>query len=88
MSAHWLRGLLLLCVIASAIWVVQVKHENRELVNELEQLRGEREQLRVEWSQLQLEEATRAGHGRIEEVARDKLDMAEPRRYVIVERRP
>ena len=86
MSSRPVQILLLVLMIGSALAVVEVKHENRSLVSELETLRSEHEQLRVEWSQLQLEEATQASHGRIEEAARGKLGMAEPQRYVIVER--
>lgn len=86
MNLRAVQLLLALLVLGSALAVVQVKHENRRLVSEIERLREERERLRVEWSQLQLEEATLASHGRIEAAARAELGMAEPRRYLIVER--
>lgn len=70
---------LVFAVVGSAVIVVKTKHENRELVHELEQLRAEKAQLETEWAQLQLEEATLAHHGRVEQIAREKLKMTEPR---------
>jgi cell division protein FtsL len=88
------RGSLLLpillgfAVMVSALAVVRTKHENRALVSERDELRKERQRLEMEWSQLQLEEATLAHHGRVEKIAREQLDMTEPRDYVIVEATP
>lgn len=83
------RDLLVTCglaavVLGSALLVVETKHENRTLVHELEQLRQEKARLDTEWAQLQLEEATLATHGRVEQIARDKLGMTEPRDTQIV----
>jgi len=75
---------LALTVLGSALIVVETKHENRTLVHELEQLRLEKARLETEWAQLQLEEATLAHHGRVEQIARDKLGMTEPRDTQIV----
>lgn len=75
---------LALTVLGSALIVVQTKHENRTLVHELEQLRQAKARLETEWAQLQLEEATLAHHGRVEQIARDKLGMTEPRDTQIV----
>lgn len=69
---------LALSVVGSAVIVVQTKHENRTLVHQLEQLRAEKARLETEWAQLQLEEATLAHHGRVEQIAREKLRMTEP----------
>ncbi|MBI2384208.1 MAG: cell division protein FtsL [Gammaproteobacteria bacterium] len=80
--------LLALAVMASALLVVKTKHDNRRLTTELDQLRAERGRLDSEWAQLQLEEATLAHHGRVEQIARDKLDMAEPRDHRIVKQAP
>jgi cell division protein FtsL len=70
---------LVVAVVGSAIVVVKTKHENRTLVHQLEQLRAEKARLETEWAQLQLEEATLAHHGRVEQIAREKLRMTEPR---------
>ena len=79
MPRSWLTPVLLgLCVVISALVVVKTKHENRTLVHELEQMRAEKARLETEWAQLQLEEATLAHHGRVEQIAREKLSMTEP----------
>jgi cell division protein FtsL len=75
-------------VLVSAVLVVKSKHENRRLVTELNDLRTERDRLDTEWSQLQLEEATLANHGRVEQIAREKLSMTLPKDAVIVEAHP
>lgn len=74
-------------VLGSALIVVKTKHENRTLVHQLEQLRLEKARLETEWAQLQLEEATLAHHGRVEQIARDKLRMTEPQDTRIVRTR-
>jgi len=79
---------LVLCVVGSAVIVVQTKHENRTLVHQLEQLRAEKARLETEWAQLQLEEATLAHHGRVEQIAREKLRMTEPRDTRVVRAEP
>jgi cell division protein FtsL len=75
---------LALIVMGAALVVVKTKHENRTLVHQLEQLRLEKARLETEWAQLQLEEATLAHHGRVEQLARDKLHMTEPQDTQIV----
>ena len=75
---------LALVVMGSALIVVKTKHENRTLVHQLEELRLEKARLETEWAQLQLEEATLAHHGRVEQLARDKLRMTEPQDTRIV----
>ena len=81
----WMTPALLgLAVVVSAVIAVKTKHENRTLVYELEQLRAEKARLETEWAQLQLEEATLAHHGRVEQIARDKLRMSEPAEVQVV----
>lgn len=81
-------GALAAVVIGCALIVVETKHQNRTLVHELEQLRQEKARLDTEWAQLQLEEATLAHHGRIEQLARDKLRMTDPQETQIVKAPP
>lgn len=77
---------LLLGTLISAVGVVQAKHESRALMNELQQLRVEQDRLDSEWSQLQLEESAWANHGRIEQIARERLGMREPENYSVITR--
>lgn len=81
---QWFTVLLAGLVLVSALAVVKTKHENRTLVHQLDQLRAEKARLETEWAQLQIEEATLAHHGRVEQIARDKLGMTEPVETVIV----
>jgi cell division protein FtsL len=81
-----LLGGLLLAMLVSAVGVVQAKHESRALLNELQHLRVEQDRLDTEWSQLQLEESAWANHGRIEQIARERLGMREPENYSVITR--
>jgi cell division protein FtsL len=71
-------AVLFLAVIASALGVVYSKHHSRGLFMALQVEVDKRDQLNVEWGQLQLEQSTWATHGRIEEVARGRLQMTLP----------
>ena len=88
MSARLMVLLLLVAVVASAIGVIYVKHQNRKLFIELEQQRKQQDQLDVDWGRLQLEQSTWATHGRIEDIARRKLGMGLPNENEVVIVRP
>ncbi|HET6654976.1 MAG TPA: cell division protein FtsL [Gammaproteobacteria bacterium] len=75
-----INAALVLALVVSALAVVHTVYRNRTLFAELQQLRQQRDQLNVEWGQLQLEESTWATHARIQQVAREKLDMHMPRK--------
>ncbi len=70
--------LLAVAVIASAIAVVEVKHQNRSLFLTLESLRGDRDALNTEWSRLRLEQGALAMHSRVERIASDALSLRRP----------
>ena len=75
-------ALLLILVIATGwtgLKVVQAQHLSRQLFAERERLRVEADELTVTWGQLQVELATFADYGRVEKLARKKLDMRAPR---------
>lgn len=75
-------ALLLILVIATGwtgLKVVQAQHLSRQLFAEREKLRVEADELTVTWGQLQVELATFADYGRVEKLARKKLDMRAPR---------
>ena len=67
----------LVCVI-SAIAIVYTKHESRKLFIELEVLTEQRDELNIEWGQLTIEQSTWATHGRIEQVADERLSLHRP----------
>ena len=78
----------LLAVIASAMGVVYAKYSSRKLFRELEALRVQRDELDIEWGRLQLEIGTLASHGRVERLAREKLNMKLPQPEDVVVVKP
>ena len=67
----------LVCVVG-ALALIYTKHESRKLFVELEALTSERDQLNIEWGQLQIEQSTWATHARIEQVAKEELQLMRP----------
>ncbi|MBY5269057.1 cell division protein FtsL [Spiribacter salinus] len=65
-------------VVASAIAVVETKHQSRSLFVKLEALRSERDELNTDWSRLRLEQGALATHSRVERIARDDLSLRVP----------
>jgi cell division protein FtsL len=79
---------LLAAVLLSAFAVVYEKHESRKLFVELQALQKTQDRMDVDWDRLQLEQSTWATHGRIENIARTKLNMHIPAPNEIVIIRP
>jgi cell division protein FtsL len=71
-------GLLGLAIVLSATGVVYAKYASRINFAELESIRTKRDAVDVEWGRLQLEQSTWATHGRVEKIAREKLNMRIP----------
>lgn len=69
---------LALAVLASALAVVYSQHRSRALFIELQQLEATQAELDTEWGRLELEQSTWATQGRIERLAREKLNMRLP----------
>ena len=69
---------LFVALLASAIGLVYSKHQTRKLFVELQQLHKEVVSLNTEWGQLQLEQSAWSDHGRIEQIARERLEMVIP----------
>ena len=67
-----------IAIFATALQVVSTRYENRLLVVRLQDLKMQRDELEREWGQLLLEQGTWSTHGRIEELARTKLNMTIP----------
>jgi cell division protein FtsL len=88
MKNHLLITGLFLVVTASAMGVVYSKHMSRKLFVELQALNKEQDRMDVEWGRLQLEQSTWATHGRIETIARDKLNMHIPSTDKVIMIRP
>lgn len=79
---------LIATLLASAMGVVFSTHESRKLFVELQGLQKTRDELNAEWGRLQLEQSTWATHGRIEQIASNKLDMVNPSAGAVVIVRP
>lgn len=65
-------------VLVSALSVIYAKHETRKYFVELQGLEHQRDEMEINWGKLQLEQGAWATHGRIEQLARKRLDMIIP----------
>ncbi len=65
-------------VVWTALSVVGTRHENRKLFVQLQAMEAQRDLMNEDWGRFQLEQATWGTHSRIEEVAREKLEMELP----------
>lgn len=87
-----LRGIVMSILVAgavaSAIGVVQVRHEGRQRYIDLRALHAERDELNIEYGRLQLEQATWAEMSRVERMAREELGLVrpDPRQVTVVKR--
>lgn len=92
MSAHQrsmlIATILLFAVLGSAILLVYSKHESRKKFVELGQQHDRLAALETEWGRLQLEQSAWSDHGRIEQIARTRLDMVLPEPDSVVFIRP
>ena len=70
---------LLVAVLASALGVVWTRHESRVLFVNLTALQNQRDELNIEYGKVELEQATYAEPRRIDDEARQKLGMVDPR---------
>lgn len=76
--------LVFVLMLSSAITLVYSKHQTRKLFVELQGLKNQVNDLNTEWGQLQLEQSAWSGHGRIEQVARERLAMVMPKAKDVV----
>jgi len=74
-----LTAMLILAVMGSAIGVIYSKHQTRKIFVSLQKLHKQIDELDIEWGQLQLEQSAWSSHGRIEKIARKKLQMTLPK---------
>jgi cell division protein FtsL len=70
--------ILFAAVIVVSVAVVQTRHESRQMFAQLQTHQAERDALNVEWGRLLLEEGAWSQHRRIEQMARQRLDMSTP----------
>lgn len=74
----WRSAVLVLLVLASALAVSFSVHEARRLTARVQSLQEERDRLQTKWGQLLLERSTWGTYGRVERLAREKLNMKVP----------
>jgi cell division protein FtsL len=67
--------MLLLAVILSAIYLVNIQYESRRLFTELDKAQSEERRLASELDRLQVEKRGQATSARVERLAREKLQM-------------
>lgn len=70
-----LNVLMLVALIASSIYLVQVSYQARRLFNELDKAQSQARHLELEFDRLQAERQAQATPSRIEKAAREKLAM-------------
>jgi cell division protein FtsL len=66
---------LLLAVMASAIYLVSVQYDSRRIYTELDKAQAEGRRLETEFGRLQVEKRAQATPARVEQLAREKLQM-------------
>jgi len=64
---------------SSAIGVIYSKHQTRKIFVNLQKIHKQIDELNIEWGQLQLEQSAWSSDGRIEKIARKKLQMTLPK---------
>lgn len=70
-----LNLVLLLAVLASALYLVRVQYDSRRLYAEIERAENEFRRLEIEHERLQVEKRAQATPARVERIAKDQLHM-------------
>ena len=70
--------LLLLAVMASALFLVHTQYASRHLFTELDKAQAEAHRLEMEYDSLQVEKRAQSTPSRIEKIAREQLQMRSP----------
>ncbi|HVE53498.1 MAG TPA: cell division protein FtsL [Ramlibacter sp.] len=67
--------LLLIALMASALYLVRVQYDSRRLYAEIERAQNEFRKLEIEHERLQVEKRAQATPARVEKLAREQLQM-------------
>lgn len=70
--------IMLILIFTSAMGVVFTTHHTRQAITQKDQALEERDHLDNEWRNLILEETALAEHSRVQEMAKNELDMKRP----------
>jgi cell division protein FtsL len=73
-----LNLVLLIAVIASALYLVRTQYESRRLYAEVDRARNDSRKLETEHERLQLERRAQATPARVERLAKEQLQMRSP----------
>ncbi|MCK5876169.1 MAG: cell division protein FtsL [Candidatus Marithrix sp.] len=68
----------------SAVQLILNRHKSRMLFTELQILQQQQDNLNVELGQLQLEHSTLTNPGRIEKIAKNRLNMMAPKKTIFI----
>lgn len=71
----WSVPLLVVLVMVSAIYLVNTRYQSRVLFIKSEQLQLQAQELDIAWRHLQSDRAELARHSRIDQLARNQLDL-------------
>lgn len=74
-TRFFLMTFLLIAVLASAIAIIYIKDENRQLTSHIQMLQNHRESMQVQYGQLLLEQSTLSTQSRIQRIAEQSLHM-------------
>jgi cell division protein FtsL len=70
-----LNLVLLMAVMASALYLVRVQYDSRRLYAEIERAQNDFRKLEIDHERLQVEKRSQSTPGRVEKLARDQLHM-------------
>ena len=70
-----LNLVLLMAVLASALYLVHVQYQSRRLFTEIDRAQSEARRLEVEAERLMVEKRAQSTPGRVEKLAKDQLQM-------------
>jgi len=73
-----INTLLILALVATAIYLVRVQYESRRLFSELDKAHSQARRLAMDVERLEVEKRAQASPGRVERLAREKLEMRQP----------
>lgn len=79
-----LKAFLWLVLLMSALWQILVSHQHRQLMQTWQQQDSRRVKLQQEYTRLLLERSTLAAHNRLDRLARQQLNMTEPKQIQVL----
>lgn len=84
--SQWTFFVLLMALIASAISVIYMTNESRQLNSQLQEAQAIQQQLNTQWGQLLLEKSSWQSQSRVAEIAANSLQMVAPKNkhYILV----